>query len=94
MRTLAQTARAGKHFSLFAVLDEHGNLVERTRVGHVPGAIQAFLAQFPEGTPVALESVGNCHIPAISGLVLDRRRDRSCRLPAPAGQPRQGQGLP
>ena len=50
---------AHKHFSLFAVLDEHGNLVERTRVGHVPGAIRAFLARFPEGTPVALESVGN-----------------------------------
>lgn len=50
---------AHKHFSLFAVLDDHGNLVERTRVGHVAGAIHAFLAHFPEGTPVALESVGN-----------------------------------
>lgn len=50
---------AHKHFSLFAVLDGHGNIVERTRVGHVASAIQAFLARFPEGTPVALESVGN-----------------------------------
>jgi len=28
-------------------------LVERTRVKHVPGAIGAFLAQFPDGTPRA-----------------------------------------
>lgn len=50
---------AHKHFSLFAVLDGKGNLVQRTRVGHIPGAIGAFLAQFPQGTPVALETVGN-----------------------------------
>jgi len=50
---------AHKHFSLFALLDEKGDLVQRTRVGHVPGAIAAFLSQFPEGTPVALETVGN-----------------------------------
>jgi hypothetical protein len=50
---------AHKHFSLFAVLDGRGRLAQRVRVGHAPGAIQAFLAQFPEGTPVALESVGN-----------------------------------
>ena len=63
---------AHKHFSLFTALDERGDLVQRTRIGHVPGAIGAFLSQFPEGTPVALETVGNGHIPAISGLVLDR----------------------
>jgi hypothetical protein len=50
---------AGKHFSLFAVLDGKVDLVERTRVGHVPGAIGAFLSQYPEGSPVALETVGN-----------------------------------
>jgi transposase len=50
---------AHKHFSLFVILDGGGNLVQRTRVGHVPGAIGAFLAQFPQGTPVALETVGN-----------------------------------
>jgi hypothetical protein len=42
---------AGKHFPLFAVLDEKGNLVRRTRVGHAPGAIGTFLAQFPEAIP-------------------------------------------
>lgn len=50
---------AHKHFSLFTVLDEKGDLILRTRVGHVPAAIRSFLSQFPEGTPVALETVGN-----------------------------------
>jgi len=50
---------AHKHFSLFAVLGPNGDLVQRIRVGHVPGAIRTFLEQFPEGTPVALETVGN-----------------------------------
>lgn len=50
---------AHKHFSLFAVLDERGDLLQRTRVGHAPGEIRTFLSQFPEGTPVALETVGN-----------------------------------
>jgi hypothetical protein len=68
-----QPARAGKHFSVFAVLDEKGDLVGRTRVGHIPGAIEAFLSRFPEGTSVALETVGNGHTPATSGLVLDCR---------------------
>jgi len=52
-------ARQGGHFSLFAVLGGDGDPVQRTRVGHVPGAIGAFPSQFPEGTPVALETVGN-----------------------------------
>ena len=59
MRTLAQPARAGKHLSLSVVLDGNGELLLRTRVGQVPSAIGAFLSQFPEGTPVALETVGN-----------------------------------
>jgi transposase len=50
---------AHKHFSLFAVLDQAGQLVQQVRVGHVPGAIGNFLEQFPDGTPVALETVGN-----------------------------------
>jgi transposase len=50
---------AHKHFSVFAVLDAQGSCLERTRVNHEPGAIKAFLARFPSGTPVALESVGN-----------------------------------
>jgi len=50
---------AHKYFSLFAVLDRHGKVIQRTRVNHEPGAIQAFLSQLPPGTPVALETVGN-----------------------------------
>jgi phage gp37-like protein len=69
--TLAKPARAGKRCSVFAVRGAHGELVEERRVNHEPGAIQAFLARFPEGTPVALESVGNGHTPATSGLALD-----------------------
>ncbi len=50
---------AHKHYSLFAVLDGDGRLMQRTRVNHLAGAIRAFLSQFPEGTSVALETVGN-----------------------------------
>ncbi len=50
---------AHKHYSQFAVLDQDGQLRHQTRVDHEPGAIQAFLERLPEGTPVALETVGN-----------------------------------
>ncbi len=50
---------AHKYCSLFAVLDDRGKLMEEQRVDHEPGAIQAYLSRFPEGTPVAIESVGN-----------------------------------
>jgi len=50
---------AHKHYSLFAILDGNGKFVDRIRVNHEPGAIRTFLSRFPEGTPVALESVGN-----------------------------------
>jgi transposase len=50
---------AHKHYSLFAVLDDQGRLREEQRIDHELGAIQAYLSQFPGGTPVALESVGN-----------------------------------
>ena len=50
---------AHKRTSHFALLNSHGELIHPCRIDHVPGAIKEFLAQFPEGTPVALESVGN-----------------------------------
>jgi len=50
---------AHKRYSLFAILNSHGELIDQHRVDHVPGAIKEFLAQFPEGTPIALESIGN-----------------------------------
>jgi transposase len=50
---------AHKHYSQFAVLDQAGSLLAQHRVDHQPGAIRAFLENLPEGTRVALESVGN-----------------------------------
>jgi len=50
---------AHKHYSQFAVLDRDGRLLTQHRVDHQPGAIQAFLENLPQGTAVALESVGN-----------------------------------
>jgi hypothetical protein len=71
-----QPTRAGKHFSLFVVLDEKGDLAGRTRVGHVPGAIGTFLSQFPEETPVALETVGNWYWIVDEPVLDPRARDR------------------
>ncbi|MCL4466700.1 MAG: hypothetical protein M1389_11880 [Chloroflexi bacterium] len=64
---------AHKHYSQFAVLDQQGRLLDQRRVDHQPGAILAYLETFADETPVALETVGNGHTPATSGLVLDRR---------------------
>ncbi len=50
---------AHKRFSQFAVRDESGRLCLQKRIEHDPGAIREFLSQYPSGTPVALESVGN-----------------------------------
>lgn len=50
---------AHKRFSQFAVRDSTGNICLQKRIEHEPGAIRKFLAQYPHGTPVALESVGN-----------------------------------
>jgi hypothetical protein len=50
---------AHKRYSLFAVLNSKGESVRRDRVNHERGAIKDYLSQFPEGTPVALESIGN-----------------------------------
>jgi hypothetical protein len=50
---------AYRRYSQFAVLDQDGQLRQQTRVDHQPGAIRAFLESLPQGTPVALETVGN-----------------------------------
>ena len=50
---------AHKRYSILAVLDDRAKLKEEQRVNHTPGAIRDYLSAFPEGTPVALESVGN-----------------------------------
>ncbi len=73
---------AHKRYSQFAILDQDGQLRQQTRVEHEPGAIQAFLEGLPDGTPVALESVGNWY------WIADR--NRSLRLSTLADQSSQG----
>jgi transposase len=50
---------AHKHFSQFAIFEEQSKSLRQVRVEHEQGAIHEFLSEFPEGTPVALESIGN-----------------------------------
>lgn len=50
---------AHKRYSQFAVLDERRRTFKEERVDHQRGAIRNFLTGYPEGTPVALESIGN-----------------------------------
>ena len=50
---------AHKRYSQFTVLDGQARVRERKRVEHTPGAIREYLAQYPAGTPVAVECVGN-----------------------------------
>jgi transposase len=50
---------AHRRYSQFAILDSEGQFLEQIRVNHRPGAIREFLQDYPPGTPVALESVGN-----------------------------------
>jgi len=50
---------AHKRYSLFGTLDLNSQARAHSRVEHARGAIRTFLAKFPEGTPVALETVGN-----------------------------------
>lgn len=50
---------AHRRYSIFAIFDTSTLSVEQVRVNHKPGAIKEFLSDFPKGTPVALETVGN-----------------------------------
>lgn len=50
---------AHKRFSQFAVRDGAGKLCQQKRIEHDEGAIREFLSQYPSGTAVALETVGN-----------------------------------
>ena len=82
---------AHKHFSVFAVLDRRGRVVKRDRVNHEPGAIRTYLSQFPGGTPVALETVGNWYWIVDEIACPGRTGQGSCRMCAPSGPCRQGQ---
>lgn len=48
-----------KRYSQIAVLDADGKVCRREKLVHSPEILQAYLSQFPEGTPVAFETVGN-----------------------------------
>jgi len=50
---------AHKSFSQFAIYEEISKKLKQVRVEHKSGAICDMLSQFPEGTPAALESIGN-----------------------------------
>jgi transposase len=50
---------AHKRYSQFEVLDHLGKTLSKGRLQHDRGTLQKFFAQFPPGTPVALETVGN-----------------------------------
>ncbi|TET96997.1 MAG: hypothetical protein E3J30_10305 [Anaerolineales bacterium] len=50
---------AHRRYSQFAILDHEGHFLQQVRVNHMPGTIRDFLEDYPPGTPVALESVGN-----------------------------------
>ena len=72
---------AHKRYSLFAVLDQNGQLCHQARVDHQPGAIRTFLDSFPQDTPVALESVGNSTCLTKSSASIPSGSDRTvlCR---------------
>ena len=50
---------AHKHYSQLEVQDSSGRVLRQARINHAPGALRTFFASVPQGTPVALESVGN-----------------------------------
>jgi hypothetical protein len=50
---------AHKRYSQFEVLDSLDKPIAKGRIQHARGAIREFCSQFPPGTPVALETVGN-----------------------------------
>lgn len=50
---------AHKRYSQFCVQSPTGTVLDECRIEHHPGAIAAFLAQWPDAEAVALETVGN-----------------------------------
>lgn len=50
---------AHKHYSQICVQNQNGRMVCERRIEHGPGAIKGFLRQYPDGSPVAVETVGN-----------------------------------
>ncbi len=48
-----------KRYSQIAVLNEAGQVTRRERLVHSPEVVREYLSQYPAGTPVAFETVGN-----------------------------------
>jgi hypothetical protein len=48
-----------KRYPHFEVIDTLGKTGSKDRISHTRGVIRDFCSQFPPGTPVALETVGN-----------------------------------
>jgi len=48
-----------KRYPLAFVEDEQGRMIDECRIDHQRGAIRAYLEPFPDGTPVAVETIGN-----------------------------------
>ncbi len=59
MKAFAVGCDAHKHCSQLEVQDASGQALSRVRIDHQHGAISRFFSALPQGTPVALESVGN-----------------------------------
>ncbi len=59
MSSLFVGCDAHKRYSQVEVQDGSARVVSRKRIEHCRGAVRAFFSCFPQGTPVALESVGN-----------------------------------
>jgi hypothetical protein len=50
---------AHKHFSQFTIYEAKNRHLQQVRVEYQPRAIPKLLSEFPEGAPVALDSIGN-----------------------------------
>jgi len=50
---------AHKHYSQICIHDEGGRMVCERRIDHHPDSIKSFLGHYPDGSPVAVETVGN-----------------------------------
>jgi len=48
-----------KHYTWALVQDETGKVLREQRVNHVRGALRGFLEPFEQGSPVAVETIGN-----------------------------------
>jgi transposase len=59
MSSLFVSCDAHKHYSQIEIQDSFAHVLRRLRIDHSRGVLSSFFSELPEGTPVALESVGN-----------------------------------